>query len=186
LFIELISHELIETTQINKTMTTIEFSYQLTGLEDKLTRFAMRLTSNREDAKDLMQETMLKAYTYRTHYEDCTNMLAWTCTIMKNIFINNYRRSMRHQTIFDNTNDQFFLNRSQYIDYSSPDSIYTIKQLNQIINSLKDEFKTPFKMHLDGYKYKEIADKLDLNIGTVKSRIFFARQKLMNTLSDLN
>jgi len=167
-------------------MTAIEFGYQLTNLEGKLSHFAMGLTSNKEDAKDLLQETMLKAYTYRNQFAECTNLQAWTYTIMRNIFINNYRRNIRHRTNLDNTNNLFFLNRNKEISNTAPDIIYSAQQLAQIIDNLQNEFKYPFKMLLEGYKYKEIADKLELNIGTVKSRIYFARQRLMKALSELN
>jgi len=165
-------------------MTAIEFSYQLNNLEGKLYHFAHILTSNTEDAKDLLQDTMLKAITHRNQFIESTNLQAWTYTIMKNTFINNYRRNVRHRTLFDRADDLFFLNKN--ISHSSPDTAYSVKELNQFINNLKDELKLPFKMHLDGYKYKEIADRLDLNIGTVKSRIYFARQKLMKALAELN
>jgi RNA polymerase sigma factor (sigma-70 family) len=167
-------------------MTTMEFSYQLLNLKDNLSNFALRLTLNREDARDLTQETLLKAYTNRTRFENCSNMRAWTFTIMKNIFINNYRRNIRRQAIFDNTSDLFSHTKNQYIDNILPDSFYSTIELNQIINRLKYEFKAPFKMHLDGYKYKEIAENLKLNIGTVKSRIFFARKTLMKMIGDVN
>jgi len=103
---------------------------------------------------------------------------------MKNTFINNYRRSVRQNTTFDNTKDLFFLNQNKDTITVSPDSSFSAQEINRIIDSLEDEFKIPFKMHTEGYKYKEIAQKLDLKIGTVKSRIFFTRKKLMDALKD--
>ncbi len=165
-------------------MTAIEFNYQLTSLQDNLERFAYSLTSNHEDAKDLLQETYLKAISYRDKYEDNTNLKAWTFTIMKNTFINNYRRSVKANTTFDNTNDLYYLNLKQESGLENPDSKLSAKEIKKNIDSLQNEFKEPFLMHTQGYKYKEIAEKLDLKIGTVKSRIFFTRKKLMEALGD--
>jgi len=165
-------------------MTALEFNHQLISLEDKLSRFALSLTADKDDAKDLLQETLYKAIVYRDQFVQYTNLKAWTYTIMKNTFINNYRRSVRQNTTFDNTKDLFFLNQNKDTITVSPDSSFSAQEINRIIDSLEDEFKIPFKMHTEGYKYKEIAQKLDLKIGTVKSRIFFTRKKLMDALKD--
>ena len=165
-------------------MTALEFNHQLIDLETKLARFALSLTTNKEDAKDLLQETMLKALTYKDQFVQYTNLKAWTYTIMKNTFINNYRRSVRQNTTFDNTKDLYLLNQNKDTSNISPDTSYATLEINRVIDNLDDEFRLPFKMHTEGYKYKEIAQKLDLKIGTVKSRIFFTRKKLMDALKD--
>ena len=165
-------------------MTTMEFNYQLTGLKTSLERFALSLTQNIEDARDLMQETFLKALSYRDKFTDHTNLKAWVFTIMKNTFINNYRRSVKARTTFDNTDDLFFLNLNKEAANETPEMTLSAQEIEKKIESLEDEYRIPFKMHTAGYKYKEIADKLDLKIGTVKSRIFFSRQKLMESLKD--
>jgi RNA polymerase sigma factor (sigma-70 family) len=163
-------------------MTAMEFNYQLTNLSGNLERFARSLTSNHEDALDLLQETFAKAITYREKFEDNTNLKAWTFTIMKNTFINNYRRAVKANTTFDNTDDLYFLNLNKETTISTPDSEYSVKEIQKSIDELDIEFKQPFLMHTQGYKYKEIADHLNLKIGTVKSRIFFTRKKLMEKL----
>lgn len=165
-------------------MTAIEFNYQLTNLSGNLERFALSLTSNTEDAKDLLQETFAKAIAYREKFEDNTNLKAWTFTIMKNTFINNYRRNVKANTTFDNTEDLYYLNLNKESSFETPDSEFSVKEIHRKINELSDEFKQPFLMHTQGFKYKEIADKLNLKIGTVKSRIFFTRKKLMEKLKD--
>lgn len=165
-------------------MTAMEFNYQLTNLEGNLERFALSLTQNMEDAKDLLQETYMKAITYREKFVDHTNLKAWTFTIMKNTFINNYRKTVKANTTFDNTDDLYYLNLSKQSNEDSPESDYSTKEIEEAINNLEDEFRIPFMMHVKGFKYKEIADKLDLKIGTVKSRIFFTRKKLMEALKD--
>ncbi len=165
-------------------MTAIEFNYQLTNLSGNLERFAMSLTSNMEDAKDLLQETFAKAIAYRDKFEENTNLKAWTFTIMKNTFINNYRRNVKANTTFDNTEDLYYLNLNKESSFQSPDSEFSVKEIQRKIDELSDEFKQPFLMHTQGYKYKEIAEHLNLKIGTVKSRIFFTRKKLMEKLKD--
>ncbi len=164
-------------------MTAVEFSYQLTSLHNNLSRFAYSLTLNREDALDLLQETMLKALRSRDQFLDNTNFRAWTFTIMKNTFINSYRRRLHQRNVFDRTPDAHYLNQNQDTFYDVPDSMYSAKELSAMINKLGEEYRAPLQLHIAGYKYKEIADDLGLNLGTVKSRIFFARQKLMRALS---
>jgi len=164
----------------HKAMSTAEFNTALIELEPNLERFAYSLTANPEDAHDLVQETFLKALTYRDKFADNTNIKAWTFTIMKNTFINNYRKAVKQRTTFDSSDNQFLINGRAHGE--SPESSYSHSEINQKIENLDDDFRIPFQMHTSGYKYKEIAEKLNLKIGTVKSRIFFSRQKLMNAL----
>ena len=159
-----------------------EFNNELIKLEDLLIRFAQKLTSNREDANDLLQDTFLKALMYRNQFEDSTNLKAWACTIMKNTFINNYRRNMRRNTTFDSTKDLFYLEQNKDLVSVDPESALCEKEVNEAIEHLDNEYKVPFKMHHQGYKYKEISEILGLKIGTVKSRIFVTRKKLAETL----
>ena len=165
-------------------MTTLEFNNNLIGMKSNLQRFAMSLTSDRETALDLVQDTYLKAITYKDKFVDFTNLKAWVFTIMKNTFINNYRRNVKENTIIDGTKDLYYLNQPHDKGYISPESNYAEGEIEKAIDSLDDEFRIPFRMHLEGFKYKEIADELRLKIGTVKSRIFFTRQKLMLLLKD--
>jgi RNA polymerase sigma factor (sigma-70 family) len=165
-------------------MTAMEFNHKLISLEPNLERFAISLTSDREKAKDLLQDTFMKAIMYRDKFEAFTNLKAWTFTIMKNTFINNYRRAMRENTTMDNTKDLYYINKPRDFGYDSPESDLSVKEIRKAIDKLEDEFRIPFEMHNAGYKYKEIADELNLKIGTVKSRIFFTRKKLMDSLKD--
>jgi len=164
-------------------MTVIEFQYQLINIQDKLMSFAYRLTADMEDAKDLLQETSLKALSHRDKFIDETNLKAWTCTIMKNTFINGYRRNIRQNTYRDQTEESYFINQTITSGSDEPESMYLYKELENIIEALDDDYKIPFKMHYEGYKYKEIADVLNMNLGTVKSRIFCTRKYLMNILN---
>ena len=168
--------------KLNK-MGTIEFNNTLTGLESYLMAFAMNYTKNVEDAQDLTQETMLKAIRYRDYYTPKTNFKAWVFTIMKNIFINQYRRRVKSGMIFDNTEDLFLINNNSE-DRNSPENHVANQEITEKLNCLTEEYREPFEMHYLGYKYKEIAEKLDIPIGTVKSRIFIARKKLMDLIPE--
>ena len=160
------------------------FQERLLKLQDNLLNFAYMLTANREEAEVLLQDTTLKALDNRDKYIDNINFKGWVFTIMRNIFINNYRRMVRNQTVVDRTEDLFHLNLPQESGFDTPDGTYTIKEIRRAINSFPDEYRVPFAMHIAGYKYHEIATHLGLPLGTVKSRIFFARQKLQSILKD--
>lgn len=165
-------------------MTAIEFNRQLLSYQNPLKYFALKLTADNEDAEDLLQETFLKALKYKDKFQEQTNLKAWLYTIMKNTFINNYRRAVRKKTIIDNTADDYFVNSTKKQSPISPESEYNYKEIMKTVELLNDECKIPFQMHNEGYKYKEIAEELDMPIGTVKSRIFLARKKLSAALKD--
>lgn len=165
-------------------MTAVEFNTSLIGMKSNLQRFAMSLTFDRDTALDLVQDTYLKAITHKDKFVDYTNLKAWVFTIMKNTFINNYRRNVKENTIIDGTQDLYYINQPHDKGFISPESNYAEGEIEKAIDSLEPEFRVPFRMHLDGFKYQEIADELGLKIGTVKSRIFFTRQKLMQILKD--
>jgi RNA polymerase sigma-70 factor (ECF subfamily) len=165
-------------------MSSKDFNTELIGLSNSLEFFALSLTRNDEDAKDLLQETMVKAITYRDKFVEKTNLKAWCYTIMKNTFINNYRRAIKANTIIDQTEDLYFLNSKRSEDGTIPDSALAYKEIRSKVDALEDDYRIPFEMHNKGYKYKEIADYLDLPIGTVKSRIFLARRRLMDQLKE--
>ncbi len=167
-----------------ETVNIDDFKNRLLGLQDNLLNFAYMLTSNREEAKDLLQDTTLKALDNCDKYIDNVNFKGWVFTIMRNIFINNYRRIVRNQTVVDQTEDLYHLNLPQESGFDTPEGSYTVKEITKAINGFADEYKIPFSMHVAGYKYHEIANKMNLPLGTVKSRIFFARQRLQEMLKD--
>lgn len=159
-------------------MSTIEFDSKFDFLTTSLNSFAYNLTKNQEDAKDLYQETAFRAMTNREKFRPGTNFKAWTFTIMKNIFINNYRKKVKRNTIIDTTDNQFFLNSgNKTVDNDAGRNIL-MDELKKMIDDLDSSIKDPFILHYTGFKYQEIADKLALPLGTVKSRIFFARKAL--------
>ena len=160
------------------------FKKRLLGLQSNLMNFAFQLTTSREAAADLVQDTTLKVLDNEEKYVDNVNFKGWVFTIMRNIFINNYRRQVRSATVVDNTEDLYHLNISQESGLSTPEGSFAAKEISSAINAFSDEYRIPFNMYIAGYKYSEIADKMGLPLGTVKSRIFFARKRLQGMLQD--
>ena len=165
-------------------MNTLQFQKKLMGIQENMMNFALMLTANRDDAEDLMQDTTLKVLDNREKFVDNVNFKGWVLTIMRNIFINNYRKIVRNQTMIDSTEDLYHLNLPQDSGLDTPDGAYTLNELNQGIDALPKEYAKPFRMHVDGFKYEEIAEEMNLPIGTVKSRIFSARKSLQSEFKD--
>ena len=165
-------------------MASAKFQINLMALQANLLNIAYMLTSNRDDAYDLLQDTTLKALDNEEKYAENTNFKGWVFTIMRNIFINNYRRNVRSATIVDTTDNLYHLNLSQESRFESPEETYGAAEITDAINEFADEYRIPFSMHVAGYKYNEIAEHMHLPLGTVKSRIFFARKKLQERFAD--
>jgi len=159
-------------------MSQLEFYTHLDKISNLLHAFAYNLTKNMEDAKDLFQETAYRALTNREKFRPGTNFKAWSFTIMKNIFINNYRKKVKANTIMDSTDNMYYINSGSTIIANGAESNIVMKELTKMISNLDSSIKVPFVMHYQGYKYQEIAEHLELPLGTVKSRIFFARKEL--------
>ena len=159
-------------------MSSIEFNNNFSKLESILYGFAYSLTHHQEDAKDLYQETAFRAVKNRDKFQVGTNFKAWSMTIMKNIFINNYRKKVKSNVIHDNSDNNFLLNSCKETINNQAEGNIMMKELKRMISKLEDTIRIPFLMHYEGYKYQEIADYMHLPIGTVKSRLFFARKEL--------
>lgn len=159
-------------------MSTLEFNNMLLSNTEFLRPFAFTLTRDNESAKDLVQETVFRALANREKYHVGTNIKAWLYTIMRNIFINDYRRKSKQQTIFDATPNEYLLDNNQTAISNNAIEAITIKEIKQAIHGLPEIFKTPFLLYFEGYKYNEIADTLNEPLGTIKSRIHFARKLL--------
>ncbi len=160
------------------------FKTSVLGMQSNLLSFAMKLTLNRDEAQDLVQDTTLKALNNEEKYVDNTNFKGWMLTIMRNIFINNYRKSARENTMVDSTEDLYHLNLKQDSGFETPDGAYAVGEISTIIAGFPNDYREPFNLHVAGYKYEEIAEKLGMPLGTVKSRIFFTRQRLREILKD--
>ena len=164
-------------------MSTLEFQQNLVSLRQQLYYFAFSLSCDRDDAQDLLQESILRALTYRDKFRDNTNFKAWIYTIMKNTFINGHRRSKRTNTLMDSVERSREEVRMVEMPHS-PENRIRMSEIQRSLDRLEDTFKVPFNLHHEGFKYHEIAEQLNIPIGTVKSRIHQARQRLMTMLSD--
>lgn len=163
-------------------MTTIEFNARLISLESALKNYARMLTRDEEDADDLVQETFLKVLENHDKFDVSTNMKAWTYTIMKNTFINSYRKAKRNNDYTDSSEENYLYRMNTPDTAERPDEALHAQEINKSVMKLSHEHREAFQLYNDGYKYKEIADMLDISIGTVKSRIFFGRKRLMDDL----
>lgn len=169
-----------------KQMSTQEFQTKVIALQNFLKPYALNLTNDMEDTYDLLQETMFKALSNRDKFEEGTNIKAWLYTIMKNIFINNYRRKTKMRITSDGSDNTFYLDSGQQAEPNRAQGKMIMDDLMKIVATLPDEYRVPFLRHYEGFKYQEIADELDLPLGTVKSRIFLARQELKKKLQRVN
>lgn len=171
-------------------MSSTELTHELSNLSGPLYSFAYRLTKNSEDAKDLFQETADRAIRNSHQFTAGTNLKGWLRTIMKNTFINNYRKNAKHHTIIDLTDNLYYIHSGIETVRNDADSNIMMNELTAIVNSLDESLRVPFKMHYLGHKYQDIADILDLPLGTLKSRLFFARKilkkKVRQSYRDMN
>jgi RNA polymerase sigma-70 factor (ECF subfamily) len=164
-------------------MSTQEFNSLLLNNSEFLKPFAINLTKDGEDANDLCQETLCKALINKDKYNAGTNIRAWLFTIMRNIFINNYRRKAIQKTVFDNSADDYLLNQSRVVVKNNAEATLNIKEIEKAIRQLPEIFRKPFLLYFDGYKYNEMAVALDEPLGTIKSRIHFARKLLKEQIN---
>ena len=158
-------------------MTTLEFNKNVNTIESLLFGFAMRLTRNKENAKDLMQETLMRCFDKRNRFQKGTNFKSWATTVMYNSYINHYRKRKTRNKVIKPIEDFNYMVENKSTEGNAY-SIIMMKELRNMVGNLTDDYKIPFKMYVDGYHYDEIAKELGLPMGTVKSRIFYARKKL--------
>ena len=169
-------------------MTNIEFSTLVTRQTSSLKIYALRFTHDADDANDLVQDTILKAITYFNKFKEGTNLKGWLYTIMKNTFINNYRRIVKIGSFVTKTDEI----SSQQLSYSASvnqgENKFVMDDIKTALSNLQQEYYVPFTMYFEGYKYHEIADYLTIPIGTVKTRIHVAIKLLKDDLKvyDIN
>lgn len=169
---------------IQTTLSDEKFSALIANEIASLRNLAMQLTRDPDDSDDLVQETMLKALRYKNQFQTGTNLKAWLYTILKNTFINHYRRNARRNTFLDSTDNLYFIDTPSQKQDNDGELTFLRKDLNQAIDALPNDIKNTFKRNMNGYKYHEIAEELNIPIGTVKTRIFVARRMLRKSLSD--
>ena len=165
-------------------MTSIDFKKTVQKETQSLRHYAYQLTKNVEDTNDLVQDTMLKAITYRDKFTDGTNLKGWLYTIMKNTFINNYRRMVKRNTFIDQMDNDYYLDSVSPLIKNEAEKKFILKDIENAIDTLPDSLKKPFSMNTKGFKYHEISEILHIPIGTVKTRIFIARKELIGQLKN--
>ena len=160
-------------------MSTQDFYQNIDNVYNPLQSFALGLTKNIDDARDLFQETVFKALKNKDKFSMGTNFKAWIMTLMRNTFINEYRRKKRHN-VTSAASDSFYFeaNTSRSSIKNEATSNLELEELNKMLNSLEDKLRKPFEMYYVGLSYQEISDELNVPLGTIKSRIFFARKEL--------
>lgn len=167
-------------------MEKVEFTQGILAMEQDLHRFAYKLTADRDSANDLVQDCVLHALDNREKFTYTKNLKGWMYTLMRNIFVNNYRRTVREMNLIDDTYSLGQQNMIEDEDSERFASTYDIKLLYRVIQAIPDDMKVPFQMFVAGFKYREIAEKLGLPMGTVKSRLFFIRKRLKEELKDFS
>lgn len=164
-------------------MSTIEFNELLLDNADPLKPFASNLTREPEIAKDLFQETLCRALVNQDKYQPGSNIKAWLFTIMRNIFINEYRRQSRQRTAFEDGSGKRRTELRKVTTNNEGESLLEMKQALHAIDRLPQIYKTPFLLYFEGYRYQEISTLLNEPLGTIKSRIHFARKLLRDQIS---
>jgi RNA polymerase sigma-70 factor (ECF subfamily) len=162
-------------------MSTIEFNQLLISHSDRLKPHAINFTKDGEEAKDLLQETIYRALTYREKFNEGTNIQAWLFTIMRNTFINRYRRKGRERKIFQSDSSGFLQQRGPATG-NLAESRLGSKEILEAIHLLPEGCKIPFSLYFEGYQYQEIADIMGIALGTIKSRIHLARKLLKSKI----
>ncbi len=165
-------------------MTALEFNHQIANLQGVLRLFTYRFTKSRVESEDLIQDTILKALRYRDKFKENTNLKGWLFTIMRNTYINGYRKKKKANTWLDDTPDLLKLNVEETYTHNRPGKNLEYNEILEKSKEIDSFLWEPFKMYTDGYKYQEIADHFNLPLGTVKNRIFHARKEMQEKLKD--
>ena len=175
-------------------MTTREdFTHDAMKHAPQLFSTAMRMTRNRSDAEDLVQETFIKAWRSFATYQQGTNLRAWLFRIMTNTYINKYNAQQRKptETELDDVEELFLYKRLGAVDQSQLSqsaedqmlSLFTDDEVKKALEELPDQFRIPVLMSdVEGFSYKEIAEILEIPLGTVMSRLHRGRKSMQKML----
>lgn len=169
-----------------------EFELEAIPHMDILHNYALRMTSDSDDANDLVQETFMKAYRFWDKYEKGTNIRAWLFRIMKNSFINRYRKESREPETVDYDDVQNFYHTVRYQSSTNPNDLreqifagLMEDDVARAMESLPEDFRTVIILcDIEGLSYEEIAEFVDCPVGTVRSRLHRGRKMLRGKLFD--
>lgn len=167
-------------------MKAANFEKEFEACTHLLKGFAFNLTNDPVDADDLYQDTAYLAFKNKHRFQSGTNLKAWLCTIMKNKFINHYRKKRKEGLMFDKSEDYSLINTPDCVAENEGVNNVGLAEVEKLINGLDIGQKMPFLMAFEGYKYNEIAAEMELPLGTVKSRIFLAKKNLKKKLNVMN
>ena len=163
-------------------MNKLEFNTLVIRQSESLKTYARNFTRDQDDANDLVQDTLLKAVTYFKNFREGTNLKGWLYTIMKNTFINNYRRVLKTNSFITKEEEITSANLVVSATKNKGDNKFMMDDIDAALASLSDDYYVPFTMYFEGYKYHEIAEYLQIPIGTVKTRIHVARKMMKKKL----
>lgn len=158
-------------------MSELEFSNRINLNLSLLSGYATSLTRNHDDAQDLVQETLLKAYVYRDRFAVNYNFKGWLMTIMKNQFLNRYNSLKRKPEQVAIEENEYQMPVRRRVENQGITNM-VLEELNHVIDNLDEKYQQPFLLHYRGFRYDEIADRMQLPLGTVKTRIHTARRML--------
>lgn len=164
-------------------MEQIEFSLIADRYSTSLLSNAMRFTHDEDEAKDLVQDTLLKGIRFCHKFDTGTNVKAWLYVIMKNTYINKYRRDQKRHEVVQVDDEISSANLMHSSSRNSGESTFVMGDIQKAMDSIPENYRIPFKRYFEGYKYDEIAAELNIPLGTVKTHIFNARQLLKKYLN---
>lgn len=164
-------------------MTHQEFNSELINKRSILFAFALKLTKNYQDAQDLFQDGTTRAFRYCSHFEMGTNFRAWMSMIIRNTFISDFRAKKRKSLVKESFENTLFNSKNRNALDNQGETNMRIQDIYTILDQLDEKYAIPFTMHFQGYQYKEIGEKLGLPIGTVKSRLYTARETLKKEIT---
>lgn len=163
-------------------MENLTLNNEICNQRSCLEVLAKRFTNDLEYADDLVQETLIKAIQYHKMYKQGTNLRGWLYTIMKNTFINGYRKAVKESAIIASSGDFYAFQLLRSAANNQGENKLMMEDINKALKVLKPEYSRPFLRYFEGYRYREIAEELGIPIGTVKTRIRLAKQVLQAQL----
>jgi len=163
-------------------MTELEFQAMINCHMSMLKANALKFTKNLDDADDLTQETLIKAYRFIGKYQKGTNLKGWLFMIMRNTFINMYQKIARRKGIVCKTDDVPNLSRFEGAVANCSPGKMVLEDIYTALNNLPEMYRYPFIRYFEGYKYEEIAQEIGIPLGTVKTHIHMAREILKKSL----
>ncbi len=164
------------------TVETLNFDSLIVENRVRLKNYALNFTRNEDDAEDLIQDTLLKAYSYFANFKPGTNFRGWLFTIMKNTFINNYRKTTRSRALIIKDEDISSANLMHSSSRNNGELKFINEDISKALKTLPSNLYDPFMKYFEGYKYHEIAKEYNMPVGTVKTRIHHARLHLKKFL----